>query len=166
MIEQKITLKKHFMHIWPYMFFSIIMLFIILYDWANRIDNNKSIYIIYLYYGIVSFINIYLHFEYYLVNRHVTLFYDIKKEEIRYKTKNKEEIFILPESIKNIEICKSRLFKSRGSFLTTDNYYYYKFVLLNEKKIIITSLLYPEFEYKLEHLTKVKEMTVASVFIS
>ena len=166
MIEQKITLKKHFKHVWPYILFSFIMLFIMLYDWANTIENdNKAIYIIYLVFGAVSTINIYLHLEYYFINRRAILLYSRENQEIRYKEKQREDIIILPELIKSIEIHQSRFFKKKGGFLTTDNYHFYKFVLQDGKAVVITSLLYPDFEYKLEGITEVKERTVASILI-
>jgi apolipoprotein N-acyltransferase len=164
-IEQKITLKKHFKHIWPYILFSFIMLFIMLYDWANTNESdNKAIYIIYFVFGAVSIINIYLHLEYYFVNRGVRLHYNEEKREIRYQRKQ-VEIVILPESMKSIEIHQSRFFKKKGGFLTTDNYHFCKFILHDGKKVVITSLLYPDFEYKLKGVTEVKEKTIASILI-
>lgn len=163
MIEQKITPNKHLKHIWPYILFSFIMVLIMLYDWANTIEsNNKDIYIIYFVFGTVSIINIYLHLEYYLANRGVKLQYDREKGEIRYRRKI-VEIVIVPESVKSVEIHQSRFFKKKGGFLTTDNYHFYKFILHDGKKVVITSLLYPGFEYKLEGFTEVKEKTISSI---
>ena len=165
MIEQKITFKKHFKLLWPYLLFSFIMLFIISYDWANQIENNRAIYIIYIIFALVSVVNIYLHLEYYIINNGVKVLYDNEKRKILFKKKFKSEIVILPELINNIEIHQSRFYKKKGGFLTTDNYRFYKFILKDGKKVIITSLLYPNFEYKVEGVTIIKEKTVASILV-
>lgn len=140
------------------------MLLIVLYDWANSTNNNRAIYIIYAVLILVSVVNIYVHLEYYIVNKGVKLCYNKNKNIIKYKRKDQEQI-ILPSKVERIEIHQSRFYKKKNSILTTDNYRFYKFILEGNRTIIITSLLYPDFEYKLEGITEIKEKIVASILV-
>ncbi len=166
MIKQKISFSKNLAHLRHYIIFSLIMAFLILYDWANSIDNNKAIYIIYLIFGFVSIVTIYVHLEYYFTNYGVIVEYDKKKNEIRYKRRNQEDVIIAPEVIKKVEINQSRLFKKKGGFLPTDNYHFTKFILHGNTEVIITSLLYVDLDYKITEKTKVKERIIASIHLN
>ena len=99
--------------------------------------------------------HIYLHLDYYFINRKVKVLYDEGKETI-----------ISPSNLEKIEIHQSRFYKKKGGFLTTDNYRFYKFILEGNRYIVITSLLYPNFEYSIEGKTEIKERTIASILIS
>lgn len=136
-----------------------------LYDWANPSENNGAIYVIYFIFGLVSILNIYVHFEYCFVNAGVTLLYDKERQVMLYKRKHKEDVVILPETIKELEIHQSRFYMKKGGFLTTDNYRYYKFLLNDDKVVVVTSLLFPNLDYQVDGKTVVKEMMVALVLI-
>ncbi len=140
------------------------MSLIIIYDWANPMDNNSAILIIYAILTPVSVINIYLHLEYFIANKGVKLLCDWDENVIKYIRKGKEEI-ITPSIIERVEVHQSRFYKKKGGFLTTDNYRFFKFILKGNKAIVITSLLYPDFECKLVEIAEVKEKTIASILV-
>lgn len=163
MIKQKITLKKHLKHLLPYLVFSVGMLIIILYDLTYSIGVDKLIYIVYLVFGLYSFIHIYLYFEYYLTNRGVVLFIDSENSVIKYTRKHESEILISPETIRRIEIHQTHNYSNKGDFLTTDNFRYYKFFLKNDKQVIITSLLCPDLEYDISGKSEIIKSVIASI---
>lgn len=162
MIMRKITFKNHLNHLLPYIFFLFISVFLLLYLWANQIENKSPEYLVYIFLGLTSILNIYIHFEYYFTNNGVKLLYNKEKHSIIYKKKHHEDIIISPETIIKIEIYQSRLYNKNG-FLITDKYRFYKFILEGNRNIIITSLLYPNFEYTLEGVTETKERVIASI---
>ena len=161
----QITFLKHFKHIRYYILFSLVLSTIILYDWLNPITNIRYIYIVYIILGVISIITIYLHLEYYFANRGVILYIKNKQGELIYYKNGHEEILI-PSIIKRIEIHQSRLYKKNGGMFPTDNYRFYKIVLKDGRKIIITSLLCSNLNYVIEGKMKVKERTIASIHIN
>lgn len=165
MVMQKITFRKHLKHICPYLLFSFIMWVLIIYDWVNSGESNKTIYFIYVVLGVVSIINLYVHLEYYFFNRGIQLIVDGEKMVVYLKRGREQSIVISPETVARVEIHQSRFYKRKGGFLTTDNYRFHKFILQNGDTVVITSLLYPDLEYTQKEMTVTKEKTVASILI-
>jgi hypothetical protein len=159
--EERITFKKHASHLLPIVVFAFGLLFIILYDWANSLGNRLPILMIFVLLSSACLIHLYLHIEYYYMNKGVKLIHDKVKNTFRY-IKGSQDIIITSSEINKIELNQSGSYMKKGSLLTTNNYRYHKFFLKDGRTVVVTSLLYPDFNIEsMEHLV-IKERIIAS----
>jgi hypothetical protein len=161
MTKHKITFYSHLKHLFPYLLLVLGMYLLILYVLVLQPKVYWVIYIPIVLLVINSILNIYLHFEYYLVNRGVTISHDEESNHLVHE-RNGIEKTILPTDVIGIEIYQSRAYRAKYGLFTTDNYKFYKIILEKNDELIITSLLYPKFEYMLDGKTKIINKVVAS----
>lgn len=164
MNEYKITLKNHIKHLWQFLLFIICLSLLILSGIVDPIPGDWFIYFLCIVLVIVSFINIYLHLEYYMTNRGVRLYYDENNGVIKY-IKGENETVIKPDNIDKIEVVQSFYLENRGGFLPTDKYHFYRIILRNNDTLVITSLLCLNFSY-LHKEKEAKIKVIASILLT
>jgi hypothetical protein len=150
------SIGNHLKHLLPFIFYSFLVFFLTIYVRFNHIGIPVVMNIIYLFYIVISVLNVYLHIEYCLINKGVRLLLDRENRIIKYY-KGREEYIIYPEDILGIELYRSFNYEKKGGFMLTDNYRFCKLILNDKKEIVITSLLYPSLKFELEEKVKIAE---------
>jgi len=159
------SISNHLKHLLPFIFISFVVFFLIIYIRINPIDIPVIMIIIYIFYVVISVLNVYLHIEYCLTNKGVRLLLDRENRIIKYY-KGRDEYIIYPKDILVIELYRSFNYKKKGGFMLTDNYRFCKLILNDKKEIVITSLLYPSLNFELEEKVKIIEKFLASIYLT
>lgn len=164
MIEYKITLKSHIKHLVPLFIYVIVVVSIMLSGIINPTSDKCIMYVLYFILIVICGINMYLHLEYYFMNKGVRLYCNENKDVIKYIKGGKEKI-ITPNSINKIELYKSHYSERRSYASDSISYYFYKIILKDNDCIIITSLLQPDFTCFFKE-KEVKKKVIASIYFS
>jgi hypothetical protein len=143
-MEYKITIKNQFIALRMLIYNSIGFIGVAYYFYYQLGPNFNVELGVVIYYLILTIPAIYIHIQYYLVNKNDAVTFDMLQKTIRV---NKGSLIPFKE-IKKIIIFMSFVKFRRGfvKYLPSDNYQYAKFEFEDGKQYTLTSLMVPELE--------------------
>ena len=165
MIKHKITIKNILRHLTYYVGVMIAVIMFISLQLTEPYEYSWAIVYVFCSLLLVySVLTIYLFLEYFFFNRGDSIYFDPYNKVLKYYRKSKE-VIIKSCDVKQIEYCQSKFYNGKAILFPTDSYHFCKIVLNDNTYIIITSLLYPNFDFGIEELKVVRKRLVASIYL-
>lgn len=145
----KITIKNHFASLWTTLLATIMFIYVILY---LRYD-TVAITIFGVYFLINALPALYLHIEYWLINKDDE--YIIRKSEIILRKNGKEYCYKNKDIEKVIFYLTPSLYINSIPFLSMQSYHYAIVKLKNGDEHVLTCLIAPRIDKELKQIVGV-----------
>jgi len=162
MKEIRISLWNHLKHLTPIVIAVTIWCLLTIYD--KSIHEKVSYVILVFWFYILAnvIVVLYLHIEYFILNRGVKIKYDT---ELLLYIKKDITIELSKKDIRKISMHHSFFYKQPSGIFASDNYCFFEIIMNSGKRIIITSLLDSNFEKKINSDFVIKKRLFASVYL-